>query len=52
MAKFKFSQSDLDELILKALNGEPTEPQDKTAKPNVLQKLLARKDLITGKAPK
>lgn len=46
MAKFKFDQKDLDDMIVKALNEQPAKPE--TAKPNVMQKLLARSQ-IKGK---
>lgn len=42
--KFKFTQENLDDMILKALNEEPAKSEG-TTKPNVMQGLLAKAKL-------
>ena len=46
--KFKFTQKDLDAMILGALN-EPIKPEEKTAKPNIVEKLLTKRQLMATK---
>lgn len=41
--KFKFTQEDLDEMIIKALGEDPTKTENK--KPNAIQSLLAKAKL-------
>ena len=43
MAKFKFTEEKLDEMILNALQEEPV--KDKVEKPNKIQELLAKAKL-------
>jgi hypothetical protein len=49
MAKFKFTQQDLDDMIIKALQEQPTKGGEQvgtqTQKPAIMQKLLAKAGL-------
>ena len=45
VAKFKFTQQDLDDMVVKALGAEPTKAEDKTTKPNVLEILKSKTGL-------
>ena len=47
--KFKFTQDDLDEMIIKELDVTAEAEQPKQGKPNLLERLMARKQ-IQGKS--
>jgi len=46
--KFKFTKKDLDAMILAALN-EPIKAEGGTAKPNLLERLLTKRQLMATK---